>query len=257
MQARIKKEPAEKAATRARRERGGKDDGTANEAIYNAIRTNLLSGRFPPGLKLEEPSIARALSTSRERVRAALRRLAHEGWLVLKPNRGAFVPEMSMDEIDEVSEARVIVESAAVEILATRHYETELAELHQHLEKEAEAARGNDRAEQIRLSSDFHSLIMDLAGNRRITAFHRELTSISQLIYALYVPTDLPKCGGPHEHPQIVAAIAAGKGSKAAQLIAHHLRETPRHIRRQHLAVKFTSFADAFSQEPVAEGEAV
>ena len=91
-----------------------KGDTAADRAVYDAIRTALLDGRLPQGLKLQEPPIARALGTSRERVRGVLRRLAHEGWLRLVPNRGAFVPEIGRDEIVDNTAARIVIERAAI-----------------------------------------------------------------------------------------------------------------------------------------------
>jgi len=209
-----------------------KGDESAALAVYDGIRAALLNGLLPPGLKLQEPPIANALATSRERVRAALRRLAHEGWLELVPNRGAFVREITIEEIEDVTEARLVIERAAAERIVANGDATQLARLNAHVEKERRAAEKQDRAAQIALSSEFHCLICELAGNSRLIKFYGDLMSASQLSYALYAPSELPRCGGPKEHPEIVAAIAAGRADTAARLIAEHLRETPRHMRR-------------------------
>ena len=69
-----------------------KGDVAADEAVYGAIRRAMHMGRLSPGTKLQEPVLARVLKVSRERVRKALHRLVHEGWLQAVPNRGTFVP---------------------------------------------------------------------------------------------------------------------------------------------------------------------
>ncbi len=62
-----------------------KGDVAADEAVYGAIRRAMHMGRLAPGTKLQEPALARVLGVSRERVRKALHRLVHEGWLTAFP----------------------------------------------------------------------------------------------------------------------------------------------------------------------------
>src|SRR5258708_5434933 len=69
-----------------------KGDVAADEAVYGAIRRAMHMGRLSPGTKLQEPALARVLKVSRERVRKALHRLVHEGWLQAVPNRRTLVP---------------------------------------------------------------------------------------------------------------------------------------------------------------------
>lgn len=202
-----------------------KGDEEATMAVYSAIRGVLLSGRIPSGQKLQEPAIARSLGVSRERVRRALHRLAHEGWVQLIPNRGAFLRVPSIEEIEEISEARRIVETATVEILARRRSHRAVEQLRRHIASEARAHRNGARAERISLSGAFHLLITELAGNRRLLHFQNELLTASQLFYAISSPLELPRCGGPDEHPAIVEAIAAGDARLAKRLMDEHLRE--------------------------------
>ena len=228
-----------------------KHDPEAHGAVYGRIRSALLTGRFLPGQKLQEPAIARALGTSRERVRGALRQLAFERLLTLAPNRGTFVPDPSAAEITEVIEARITVESAVVRGLAEAPAKFNLTQLDRHIEKEAVAARQKQRGRQIELSAAFHVCLCEAAGNRFVLGFQKEIIGISQLYYALYGPAEFPHCGGPDEHPAILAAIRAGKGDRAARLIARHLRDSLRHTVERKRAAEFQGLEDAFT--PVAD----
>jgi len=228
-----------------------KHDPEAHGAVYGRIRSALLTGRFLPGQKLQEPAIARALGTSRERVRGALRQLAFERLLTLTPNRGTFVPNPSSAQITEVVEARITVESAVVRNLAEDPAKFDLTKLDRHIEKEAIAARQKRRAKQIELSAEFHVCLCEAAGNRFVLGFQKEIIGISQLYYALYGPAEFPHCGGPDEHPAIMAAIRAGKGDRAARLIARHLRDSLQHTVQRKLAAEFQGLEEAFA--PVAD----
>ena len=237
----------ENLAARTARGAGGlrrarKGDEEASSAVYAAIRTALLSGQIPPGQKLQEPAIARALGVSRERVRRALHRLAHEGWVKLVPNRGAFLRVPSLAEIEEISDTRRIVESATVGMLATRHDRGAIARLRRHVASEATARAKGQRAAQISLSASFHLLISELTGNQTLLRFQRELMTASQLFYALHSPIELPRCGGPAEHPAIVDAIAAHDPPLAVKLMENHLRDILTHLRRPAAATEFAGF---------------
>ena len=230
-----------------------KADTAADRAVYDTIRTALLGGRLPQGLKLQEPAIARTLGASRERVRGALRRLAHEGWLRLIPNRGAIVPAIERNEIAEVTAARILIEQAAIEQIARRRDPQDILRLRAHLALESRAKKARRRAEQISLSSDFHRLLMELAGNSRLIRFHADLMQTSQLFYALYAELELPRCGGPGEHPQIVDAIENGRAARATSLLAEHLEEVQRHLRTDVPRAAFISFADALGANGAAK----
>jgi DNA-binding GntR family transcriptional regulator len=224
-----------------------KHDPEAHGAVYGRIRSALLTGRFLPGQKLQEPAIARALGTSRERVRGALRQLAFERLLTLTPNRGTFVPSPTSAEITEVVEARITVESAVVRTLADEPAKFNLTKLDRHIEKEAVAARQKQRAKQIELSAEFHVCLCEAAGNRFVLGFQKEIIGISQLYYAMYGPTEFPHCGGPDEHPAIMAAIRAGKGDRAARLVATHLRDSLQHTVQRKSAAEFQGLEKAFT----------
>ena len=91
-----------------------KCDVAADEAVYGAIRRAMHMGRLAPGTKLQEPALARVLGVNRERVRKALHRLVHEGWLTAIPNRGTFVPSLTVEEMREIYDVRSMLEAAIV-----------------------------------------------------------------------------------------------------------------------------------------------
>lgn len=75
----------------------GKENAVVNirTQVYNAIKENICGGRYEPGQRLNEVELARSLNVSRSPVREALRRLAADGLVEEKPNRGVFVREFT------------------------------------------------------------------------------------------------------------------------------------------------------------------
>lgn len=209
-----------------------KSDEATNLAVYRRVLGAIHSGRLQPGQRLPEPAIARALGVSRERVRRALHRLAHEGWLELVPNKGACLPALDQPSLEKVFEARRLLEGAVVRQLAAQPTAAMLAELDAHLEAEAEAARRRDRSRQIPLSGGFHELLLEQTANPWLIGFLRQVVTPTVMAYAIFAPEPLPECGGPHEHRAIVDAIRKRDPAAAEKLMHAHLDEAMAHVRR-------------------------
>lgn len=228
-----------------------KGDVDTDEAIYNAIRQAMLMGRLPAGLNLQEPRLARALGVSRERVRKALHRLAHERWLDMVPNRGTFVPTPSIEELHEIYEARKILEIGITRKLAARHAFIDTDRLLDHVRTERKAIRANDRGKLFRLSAEFHFLIAELSGNKQLFDMLRGLLTRSSLHFSLFAPKRLHNCAGPHEHEDIASAILSGDVEKAATLMLDHLVGLETMLSMREEPAGFTSLEEVFADRRI------
>jgi DNA-binding GntR family transcriptional regulator len=205
------------------RARPKKGDIAADAAVYDAIRRAMHLGRLAPGMKLQEPTLARVLGVSRERVRKALHRLVHEGWLTAVPNRGTFVPSLTVEEMRQIYDVRSMLEAAIVRRLGAEHTKAAAKRLKTHIAEERVATRINDRGRLFALSGDFHILLADLCGNEELTRLVRSLLTRSTMHFSLTAPERFHNCAGPHEHGDIVEAILERKADKASRLMLAHL----------------------------------
>ena len=89
---------------------------TTPEAVYRVLRAAILDGGVPPGGQLREAHIAADLGISRSPLREALTRLEEEGLVVKIPFRGAFVVEVSAQDVAEIASIRLRVEPYAMEL---------------------------------------------------------------------------------------------------------------------------------------------
>ena len=200
-----------------------KGDVATDATVYDTIRRAMHMGRLPPGTKLQEPVLARVLDVSRERVRKALHRLVHEGWLTAVPNRGTFVPTLTVDEMREIYDVRSMLEAAIVRRLGAEHAAPAAKRLKAHIAEEKLAVRNDDRGRLFALSGEFHILLAELCGNEELTKLLRALLTRSTMHFSLSAPERFHNCAGPHEHGDIVQAILAGKPEKASKLMLAHL----------------------------------
>ncbi|MBS7780153.1 GntR family transcriptional regulator, partial [Acidovorax sp. CCYZU-2555] len=102
---------------------------SAHEQAYHHLSHAIRMGHMKPGERLVADDVANAIGMSRMPVREALRRLASEGLLVMPPNRGAIVRELSEAEVVEVFEMRAVLEGLAAAMAVRRCTPGDIADL--------------------------------------------------------------------------------------------------------------------------------
>lgn len=205
-----------------RRRRSEPQDGSAlDDSVHAAILKALLDGRLTPGAKLPEHRLARLFGVSRERVRKALHRLVAERRLEAIPQRGVFVPNPGGEDIRTVYEAHRVFEAGVLAHLASRTDAETWERIEAHLVAEREAAEHKDRAASVRLSGEFHMLLVDALGNAELSRFLRELLLRSSLMVSAFEPARLSPCGV-DEHEAIARALRSGDAEAAIALSSEH-----------------------------------
>lgn len=204
-----------------------------NEArMYRSISGALLDGKLRPGTPLRERSLAEMFDATRTAVRKVLARLEREGKVELRQNRGAFVPEPSLEDIHSVYDARRALESGILMLLARRLSADEIARLQEHVSQEEHANQRKDREESIRLAGAFHVLLARMLGNEELEAFLQRLLARTQLFVALYEPHAQSSCAC-GEHRAIVDALSQGEARSAIDTMLHHLDEIETRLTRR------------------------
>jgi DNA-binding GntR family transcriptional regulator len=195
--------------------------GSRTHAVYRALRRAIIEQALAPGTKLPEDAIGERFGVSRTLVREAFGRLASDGLIELKPNRGANVAYPSLEEARDVFAVRLGLERLVVETLAGRLGAQERARLESHLAAE-DAARGCDEIQSMRLAGEFHILLAELTGNLLLVRYVSEVASRCSLILAIY--------GRPHsgdcavsEHREIIESLVRGDATRAVAIMEHHL----------------------------------
>lgn len=148
--------------------------GSATQRAYDFTKWAILNGVYAGGAVITESGLAHEVGVSRTPVRAALVRLEGEGLVRLALGTGAIVSSFSVEEIEDVLEARVLVEN----FTATRsfaHRATLLPELERVHDEMRRRRRERDTAGFTDSDRTFHELIVDAAGNTVLSAIYRTL----------------------------------------------------------------------------------
>ncbi len=201
----------------------------AADRVYEAIYAAVVDHRLPPGARLREEELAQAFAVSRTLVRQALHRLAQNNVVVLRPNRGAQVPEPTRRDGEHVFDARRVVECEVARRLAGKLSKEQGAELRRVVKAETRAHQGGDRSEAIRLSGEFHRLLAQMSGNPIFVRVLDELLPTTSLLMALYKAPGEPMCVA-HSH-DLLLKVLEGQGAAAAGAeMRRHLNEIERSL---------------------------
>jgi DNA-binding GntR family transcriptional regulator len=200
--------------------------GPAAARVYAHVKERLLDGSFPGGALLSENELSQQLGLSRTPVRQAFVQLEAEGLLELYPKRGALVVPVAASEIEDVFEARLLVEEHCARRAATAGaaLAAELAEAIADQERAIDAGPAG-MAEFARSDRRFHRAIVHAAGNAILTRLYDALRDRQQRIAAVSLarnPGDAQRFIT--EHRGIADAIAREDSTGACELVSAHLR---------------------------------
>ncbi len=195
--------------------------GAATDQIAETIATLITDGHFRPGQKLSESVLSGILGVGRAPVRAALQRLAPSGLVVLQRNRGAFVNNPSMAEVEQAYAARRLIEGEVVADVCRHCTAHDVRLLRRHVEQQIGAEKAGDRGALIRLLTEFHTLVASLGENRALEEFVKILAIKTSLAVLLY--DHVGSSCAIEEHAGLIDFIAAGDAEGAKGLIERHL----------------------------------
>jgi GntR family transcriptional regulator, vanillate catabolism transcriptional regulator len=222
---------------------GRKSPASQTARATLALRELLVQGRFRPGERIREVPLAAELKVSRIPLHLALERLAHEGFLEIRPTRGFVVQKFSTDDIYDAIELRGLLEGAAAR-LATERFKhiSELAPLQVAsgeilaLVRRAKLTM-EGLSKYIDLNAQFHAALLDLSGSRMLRRAIQQACSLpfaspSAFLKRQYISSDLRELFliAADQHCCIVDAIASRAGMRAEILTREHARVARRNL---------------------------
>ncbi|MDB5897131.1 MAG: transcriptional regulator, GntR family-like protein [Ramlibacter sp.] len=149
------------------------------EEVAELLRQRIFNRELAPGSWIDEVKLAQEYGISRTPLREALKVLATEGLVTMKVRRGAYVTEVSEQDLAEVYHLLALLESDAAAAVATSATEAQLKEL-QKLHRELEGA-AKDRERFFALNESFHMRLLELAGNRWRNQMVADLRKVMKL----------------------------------------------------------------------------
>ena len=197
----------------------------ASDRVYEAMKDEIITMQLPPGSLISELLLAKRYQTSRTPVREACQLLQKDGLLEAVPHKGFFVAEITMKQVQDIYQLRVVLEGSCSRIAAEKITRTELQEL-EALARPITFTASNQQSfrRSSELNHRFHLRIAEITGNEEML---RILSNIlDKITRAQYLEAKkAPMIVGP-EHEEIVRAIKGRDPDRAEKAMVGHIQSS-------------------------------
>jgi DNA-binding GntR family transcriptional regulator len=190
------------------------------QEVAERLREAIFARELEPGSWIDEQKLAAEYGISRTPLREALKVLAVEGLVTMKVRRGAYVTEMSRDDVQQVYHLLALLESDAAARVAQAAGAAERAELealHHELGRQA-----RHREAFFATNERFHMALLRIAGNRWAEQVVTDLRKVMKLNrhHSLFKQGRIADSLA--EHRELMSAIGAGDAARAGQVMRAH-----------------------------------
>ncbi len=190
------------------------------QEVAERLRQQIFARELEPGSWIDEQKLAAEFGISRTPLREALKVLAVEGLVTMKLRRGAYVTEMSRDDVAQVYHLLGLLESDAAAEVARKASDDELATLralHERLEKQV-----RQRDAFFATNEQFHLQLLAIDGNRWRTQIVLDLRKVMKLNrhHSLFKQGRLADSMA--EHRALMGALAKRDPASAQRLMREH-----------------------------------
>jgi DNA-binding GntR family transcriptional regulator len=205
---------------------------TRTEEVYRVLRKDLLNGRIAPGERLRLLELSSRFEVSQSVTREALARLAEKGLVIASPQRGFRVRDLSVPDIEALTEARVGIEAVTLQFAIERgdiHWETSVLATHHLLEKTPVLLDdGQFNEDWPERHQAFHEALLSGCGNPHLEAVSSELRDCAELYrrwyWSLVDDTDRDLAT---EHRLLKELAVARETNSAHALLRSHIERGP------------------------------
>ena len=199
----------------------------ARAALYldvaELLRDRIYAHELAPGAWIDEQAMAISLGISRTPLREALKVLASEGLVVLKPRRGCYVAELSARDLDEVFPVMALLEGRCAYEASLRAGPADIARLEAiHADLEVQAKK-NDTNAFFAANDAYHGALQDIAGNSWLKHLIEDTRKVIKLTRRFSLQSDGRVHQSLLEHRGIMAALRDKDAALAAQRMHDHL----------------------------------
>jgi len=197
---------------------------TLSERVYQALKRDIIVGVYQPGDALGEKALAKRYQGSRTPVREAIVRLQQDNLMRIVANRGYFVRQITIQDVNELYEFRAAVEGACAELAAQRNWEESRMENLRSLARTEYVV--DDRQSYIHFieaDTEFHLGIAQLTRNPLLVRAVADMRC--QMERIMYASIDIGYYGESplREHCGIIEAIQNREPQLARKLMCEHI----------------------------------
>lgn len=199
--------------------------------LANQLRRSILRGRLPPGTAIKERDTALELGVSRTPMREAIRILAQEGLVILRPARSPIVAEPTLKEISDQVEVLLALEKLSAELACAAATEDEIDAIVGIAQTMADGYDSTDPLDMFEIDMSFHTAIARASHNDALAETH--CAFLARLWRARYLAAVMRRNRQRlvTEHGAIIKALRARDAKATRAAIHDHLWHLAEDIR--------------------------
>lgn len=202
------------------------------DRVYEELRQNILLGKYQDGEALTELGVAKELKVSRTPVREALRQLELEELVEIRPNRGAVVKGITIEDIRDIYEIRIMIESMAAARAALEAAPEDLDMLEETLDLTQFYLERENYEKLLSMDGRFHQQLYDICQSRMLRRILKDLHNYVGRSRGASLKTEGRAIESLQEHRLILEAMKNHDAEAAKARMAEHVRNTQNNIMR-------------------------
>jgi DNA-binding GntR family transcriptional regulator len=192
------------------------------DRAYFGLRDRIVDLRLPPGATLREDELMRDMGIGRTPLREAVKRLALEHLVEVRPRRGTIVTDVHAEDIARFAEVRAELEAHAARLAAQR-ITPELREEALALVAELDEVPADDAEALMRLDERIHRLAWRASCNAYLEATLEGYWALSLRVWHLVLDRVPALPSAVHEHALLIEALLSGDGTRAEAVMREHV----------------------------------
>ncbi len=201
-----------------------------SDQAYQLIRRDILTCALEPGLMVAQAQLVETYNLSTTPVREALKRLEQEGYVQSLPRFGYLITPVTVEDIENIYELRLLLEKPAIRLAAQRASDAQLAQIQRDAQFTYRYKDTQSYLEFLQANIAFHTQLAMTSGNRRlgenIARLLEDMTRIFHLGLDLRDSAEEMK----NEHTALAGALAARNADLAEQIMEDQIRRSQQRV---------------------------
>lgn len=211
---------------------GGSHPGdTLPEQIANQLRRDILNGKFAPGAAIKERDNAREMGVSRTPMREAIRILANEGLVVLRPARSPIVAKPGFKQIADNIEVLTVLELLSADLACRNATDAQIDHIVALNDRFATLHDSLDRVALFELDMGFHIAIAEASNNAVLAETHRAILARMWRARFLSAQDETSRRRVLDQHGQITEGLQHRDAHRVRVAVEDHLRHLLANLR--------------------------
>lgn len=201
--------------------------------VYEELKERIIHNLIKPGEALNEGILSEEFKISKTPIREALQQLEKEGFIENIPVKGAFVSQISIQDLREIFDLREILECEVIKRAALKA-DPERVEA---LKEKFISSENNGRKVStggFKSGDEIHSFIFETYGNQRLIEIYRRLQNhiVRSRIHFFHQSHPDRSEESFKEHLEILDALKAQDPTRAENAVKTHLRNSMEYLKK-------------------------